>query len=90
MPGIAIMGLDNAGKTSLCDFAFIGKTAEEVMKDSSPTLGASPLNFSYLNFSIKLMDLGGQTQFRKLWVSPEQGYLYRDHIQNSLLHLLCN
>ena len=57
-----ILGLDNAGKTSILN-SFIGITS----KNTPPTKGFNYQKFIYKNISFKLWDLGGQKSIRKFW-----------------------
>ncbi|MFX1512897.1 MAG: ADP-ribosylation factor-like protein [Promethearchaeota archaeon] len=84
MPSLAITGLSNAGKTSLADVCFIGKSINEVMADMVPTVGLSTLKFKYLDFSVNMIDLGGQKSFRDYYLSNT--YLYRG--LDLLIHVL--
>ncbi|MHA1213763.1 MAG: ADP-ribosylation factor-like protein [Candidatus Hodarchaeales archaeon] len=59
---IVLMGLDYAGKTTLTH-AFAGTDYKSYL----PTTGLDILRIEYRSVHIRIWDLGGQTQFRKLW-----------------------
>lgn len=60
---IAIIGLQNSGKTTLTRLLG-GKPFET---DTVPTLGIQVTHFSLENNLIKVYDLAGQTRFQALW-----------------------
>lgn len=60
---IAIIGLQNSGKTTLTHMLG-GRPFEQ---DTVPTLGIQVSQFSLENSFIKVYDLGGQTRFQSLW-----------------------
>lgn len=59
---IVLMGIDHAGKTTL-SHAFAGTSYLSYL----PTTGLDILRIEYKKKHIRLWDLGGQRQFRKLW-----------------------
>jgi len=59
---VVLMGLDYAGKTTLTH-----ALANSKYDDYLPTKGLDILKIDYKNMQIRIWDLGGQTQFRKLW-----------------------
>ena len=60
---IVLVGLDNAGKTTLVHTYADSKTQSEYL----PTKGLDILKISYKGFQLHFWDLGGQKQFHKLW-----------------------
>ncbi|CAF0974824.1 unnamed protein product [Adineta steineri] len=59
---IAILGLDNAGKTTTT------RVLEKAPVDSvAPTIGFSQTEITHKNEKIKLIDLGGAKTFREAW-----------------------
>jgi len=59
---IVLMGIDHAGKTTF-SHVFAGTSYLSYL----PTTGLDILRIEYRNKQIRLWDLGGQKQFRKLW-----------------------
>ena len=59
---IVLMGIDYAGKTTLTH-AYAGSSYQSYL----PTTGLDILRIEYRGVHIRLWDLGGQAQFRKLW-----------------------
>jgi len=59
---IVLMGLDYAGKTTLTH-----SLAKSDYDNYFPTKGLDILKIDYKNMQIRIWDLGGQKQFRKLW-----------------------
>lgn len=59
---IVLMGLDYAGKTTLTH-----ALAKSDYDNYFPTKGLDILKIDYKNIQIRIWDLGGQKQFRKLW-----------------------
>lgn len=64
---IAIIGLDNAGKTTLLNFLIEGEPSETI-----PTMGVNYQEIKLKKIKLNLMDLGGQVAFRKFWKGPIQ------------------
>ncbi|XP_005097965.1 myb-like protein X [Aplysia californica] len=60
---LAIIGLDNAGKTTLCS-VFTGETPDP---DIAPTVGFRNVKFSHSNFDVTLFDVGGGKSIRPIW-----------------------
>lgn len=61
---ICILGLDNAGKTTL--------TYQMTMSEAvatAPTVGSNTETFTYKNLTFLLWDVGGQTSLRASWSS---------------------
>jgi ADP-ribosylation factor-like protein 1 len=59
---ILILGLDNAGKTTILFRMQLGIVVETI-----PTLGFNVENVKYKNVSMQVWDLGGQTSIRPFW-----------------------
>lgn len=60
---LSIVGLQNAGKTTLMNTLATGKFD----KDTIPTIGYNYRTLRKGNVQIKLWDLGGQPRFRESW-----------------------
>ncbi|KAL8620925.1 hypothetical protein ACOMHN_044072 [Nucella lapillus] len=72
---LAILGVDNAGKTTACK-SFSG---EAVDKGVVPTVGFSNIKFTFEAFDIALYDVGGGKNIRSMWKEyfPEvHGFIY--------------
>ncbi|SNX86625.1 probable ARL1 - ADP-ribosylation factor [Melanopsichium pennsylvanicum] len=61
---ICILGLDNAGKTTLMYKMTLGSVVS-----TAPTVGSNTENFEYKNLKFTLWDVGGQTSLRTSWSS---------------------
>ncbi|OQO01318.1 ADP-ribosylation factor-like protein 1 [Cryoendolithus antarcticus] len=59
---ILILGLDNAGKTTLLYRLKIGEVVTTI-----PTIGFNVESITYRNLSFNVWDLGGQTSIRPYW-----------------------
>ncbi|BGP31069.1 ADP-ribosylation factor-like protein 2 [Rhodotorula toruloides] len=59
---ILMLGLDNAGKTTICK-AILGEDVDEV----SPTLGFNIRTIVHQGFTLNVWDIGGQTSLRPYW-----------------------
>ncbi|GJN89864.1 hypothetical protein Rhopal_002853-T1 [Rhodotorula paludigena] len=59
---ILMLGLDNAGKTTICK-AILGEDVDEV----SPTLGFNIRTIVHQGYSLNVWDIGGQTSLRPYW-----------------------
>ncbi|MFX0103822.1 MAG: ADP-ribosylation factor family protein [Candidatus Hodarchaeota archaeon] len=63
---IAIIGLDNAGKSTTLNFLVEGEPTETI-----PTVGVNYEKLSLgKNIVLNMIDLGGQKAFRKFWKGP--------------------
>lgn len=60
---VVIIGLDSAGKTTLVSFLQTGKFIQH-----TPTLGKKKVDIEVKNTRISLFDMGGQSDFRSLWM----------------------
>eukprot|EP00245_Coleochaete_scutata_P005427 TRINITY_DN1894_c0_g1_i1.p1 TRINITY_DN1894_c0_g1~~TRINITY_DN1894_c0_g1_i1.p1 ORF type:complete len:186 (+),score=44.42 TRINITY_DN1894_c0_g1_i1:70-627(+) len=60
---LSLIGLQNAGKTSLVNVVATGGYSEDMI----PTVGFNMRMVSKGNVTIKLWDLGGQPRFRSMW-----------------------
>lgn len=61
---ICILGLDNAGKTTLTYQMTMGEAVA-----TAPTVGSNTEGFTYKNLRFLLWDVGGQTSLRASWTS---------------------
>ncbi|MBD3213777.1 MAG: GTP-binding protein [Candidatus Lokiarchaeota archaeon] len=59
---VVIMGLDNAGKTTMVSFLQTGTFIEH-----SPTMGKQETVMKVQGVKISIVDMGGQKDFRSLW-----------------------
>ncbi|OVA09382.1 Small GTPase superfamily [Macleaya cordata] len=60
---LSLIGLQNAGKTSLVNVVATGGYSEDMI----PTIGFNMRKVTKGNVTIKLWDLGGQPRFRSMW-----------------------
>ena len=60
---LALIGLQNAGKTSLVGVLATGSFSDDMI----PTVGFNMRKLSKGNVTIKVWDLGGQPRFRSMW-----------------------
>jgi len=60
---LSLIGLQNAGKTSLVNVIATGGFSEDMI----PTVGFNMRKVTKGNVTIKLWDLGGQPRFRSMW-----------------------
>lgn len=60
---LSLIGLQNAGKTSLVNVIATGGYSEDML----PTVGFNMKKVTKGNVTIKLWDLGGQPRFRSMW-----------------------
>ncbi|KAK6127452.1 hypothetical protein DH2020_038801 [Rehmannia glutinosa] len=60
---LSLVGLQNAGKTSLVNVVATGGYSEDMI----PTVGFNMRKVTKGNVTIKLWDLGGQRRFRSMW-----------------------
>lgn len=58
---LLLLGLDNAGKTA----AVRGLAGEP--PDTVPTVGFSVISLNYLDYTVKIYDLGGGSGIRGIW-----------------------
>ncbi len=58
---VVVMGLDNAGKTSILASLF------GITDECAPTFGYKTHSVQYDEFKINLLDIGGQSCFREYW-----------------------
>ncbi|MBN1330060.1 MAG: GTP-binding protein [Candidatus Heimdallarchaeota archaeon] len=65
MPTIGIVGIDNAGKTTIIDVF-----AKQKLTKTIPTVGVNLEHFEFteIGFNFNVLDMGGQKNFRLLWV----------------------
>ena len=60
---LTLVGLQNAGKTTLVNVIATGGFSEDMI----PTVGFNMRKVSKGKLTIKLWDLGGQPRFRSMW-----------------------
>ncbi|KAH0468078.1 hypothetical protein IEQ34_003111 [Dendrobium chrysotoxum] len=60
---LSLIGLQNAGKTSLVNVIATGGYSEDMI----PTVGFNMRKVTKGNVTIKLWDIGGQPRFRSMW-----------------------
>ncbi|KMZ70915.1 putative ADP-ribosylation factor [Zostera marina] len=60
---ISLIGLHNAGKTSLVNIIAAGDFTEDMI----PTVGFNMKKLTKFDVTIKLWDIGGQPRFRSMW-----------------------
>jgi len=65
MPTIGFVGIDNAGKTTIIDVF-----AKQRFEHTIPTVGINfeQISFSEIALDFDILDMGGQKNFRMLWV----------------------
>ena len=74
---VVVVGLDNAGKTTLINL-LSGKKLSEVL-NQSPTSMVNQVNISTQQTNIMAWDFGGQTQYRETYLqNPEEYFLGLD------------
>jgi len=66
---ITLVGLQNAGKTSLVNVLAAGQFSEDMM----PTVGFNMKKVKKGNVTLKLWDIGGQARFRSMWQRYARG-----------------
>jgi len=59
---LSVVGLDNAGKTTIIQFLQYGRGVS-----TEPTLGVDVEELDLFGLKLRVWDLGGQREFRKLW-----------------------
>ncbi|MHA1301694.1 MAG: ADP-ribosylation factor family protein [Candidatus Helarchaeota archaeon] len=64
---LALIGLDNAGKSTTLNFLISGEHVETV-----PTMGVNYERIKLKKLELNMIDLGGQVAFRKFWAGPLQ------------------
>ena len=62
-PNILILGLDNAGKTTL-----LHNITQEQVKTTEPTKGMNIKTIIQEGFTINVWDIGGQKEIRQYWI----------------------
>lgn len=65
---LIIVGLDNAGKSSL-----VSVLAQGAAGETAPTVGLQVHQFKKGNLSMKAWDLGGQAAYRSEWARYARG-----------------
>ncbi|CCF73787.1 ADP-ribosylation factor family [Babesia microti strain RI] len=59
---IVIVGLDNAGKSSL-----VTRLLDKPLDQVAPTLGFKIYTYPYKNYNLNIWDIGGQKSIRSFW-----------------------
>ncbi|CAH8268070.1 unnamed protein product [Arabidopsis lyrata] len=80
---ISLIGLQNAGKTSLVNVV----ATDEYSEDMIPTfyqVGFNMRKVTKENVAIRLWDLGGQPRFRFMWVHPDNLSVSRSELHDLL------
>jgi small GTP-binding protein len=72
---IALMGLDNAGKTSILTAMKKKFDVPEHLKGLKPTLKVERTSFRFMGHSISNWDFGGQQQYREEYLKHKDRYL---------------
>ncbi|EJT99030.1 ARF/SAR [Dacryopinax primogenitus] len=92
---ILILGLDNAGKTTILYRVTMGQAIE-----TAPTVGSNTEIFEYKNLKFALWDIGGQSSIRSQWaqyfIATKAVILVVDstdparlHVSREELHRIC-
>ncbi|XP_054614847.1 putative ADP-ribosylation factor-like protein 5C isoform X2 [Dunckerocampus dactyliophorus] len=79
---VIIVGLDNAGKTTIL-YQFLTKEAVH----TSPTVGSNVEQITVRNTHFLVWDIGGQTSLRTSWYSY---YCNTEDLQNAAILILAN
>jgi ADP-ribosylation factor-like protein 8 len=65
---IVLVGLENAGKSTFCNYLSMGKHVEE-----PPTIGLNVKIMKKNGIKFKLWDIGGQAKYRSEWPRYTKG-----------------
>ncbi|XP_076288220.1 ADP-ribosylation factor-like protein 13B [Lasioglossum baleicum] len=65
---LLIVGLDNAGKTSV-----LNRISGESDRNVLPTIGFRTVSLRYKSYTVKIYDIGGSPQIRSLWTKYYSG-----------------
>ncbi|XP_033332374.1 uncharacterized protein LOC117223890 [Megalopta genalis] len=65
---LLIVGLDNAGKTSV-----LNRISGESDRNVLPTIGFRTVSLKYKSYTVKIYDIGGSPQIRSLWTKYYSG-----------------
>lgn len=65
---VVLVGLENSGKTTFCNFLALGKSVEE-----PPTVGLNVKIMKKNGVTFKVWDIGGQIQYREEWARYARG-----------------
>ncbi|KAJ3184839.1 hypothetical protein HDU85_001518 [Gaertneriomyces sp. JEL0708] len=83
---IVVVGLDNAGKTTVLYRLLMGQTIA-----TSPTIGSNVEQFKYRNINCMMWDIGGQDSLRQTWsmyfTNAKAVILVIDSTDKARLHL---
>ncbi len=72
---IAVLGLDNAGKTSILTTVKQKFDIEKQIRNLKPTLKVERSGLSFLNHNIQNWDFGGQQKYREEYLAYKDRYL---------------
>ena len=65
---VLFLGLDSSGKSTIISFLQTGHFVEH-----TPTMGKARTDIEVQGLKISLFDMGGQTNFRKMWLGELNG-----------------
>lgn len=85
---VIILGLDNAGKTSI-----LKSLAKEDMRIVNPTKGFNVKLVTIENITFSVWDLGGQVAIRNVWENyfkENEGLVYIIYFNKGLIKDICN
>ena len=72
---VAVMGMQNAGKTSFINF-LIGEKPDEKFKETEPTVSVANRDFKLNDVNLAIWDFGGQESFRKEYLAnPDEFFI---------------
>ncbi|MHA1681197.1 MAG: ADP-ribosylation factor-like protein [Promethearchaeota archaeon] len=75
---VAVMGIQNAGKTSFINF-ISGTSPSEKLKGTEPTVSVEHRSFNIEGIDLSVWDFGGQVSFREEYLkNPEEFFLNTD------------
>jgi len=76
---IAVMGMQNAGKTSFINY-LIGQSPDEKFKETSPTVSVDHRNMKLQNLQLAVWDFGGQASFRKEYLENPDDFFVNTEV----------
>ncbi len=71
----ALLGLDNAGKSSIIESFRNKYNYEERVRELTPTISVNYSRFTFLSHEITLWDYGGQIKYREKYIAHAEYYL---------------
>jgi ADP-ribosylation factor-like protein 2 len=73
---LVLIGLDNAGKTSMIDVLL---NPDKTVTENKPTLGLKRENLDFLDYNLVLWDFGGQRKYRDQYLlDKEKNFAFTD------------